>query len=699
MKELLRVLCVTWMLGLPSLALVAQEPDEQEPAEEPVTEIEEVVVVTASRTEQKLHDVPASITVLSAEQIATTPADDYGDLLRNVPGLNVSQLGTRDVQVSSREATSSLSTGQLVMLDGRTLYLDFFGFVIWEYMPIDTAEIKQIEVVQGPGSAVWGANAVKGVVNVITKSPRELDGTYVKLGGGELETLFGSVTHAAVANDKVSYKLSASYYQQEEPYDRPTGVIPGTGTPYPDFENSGTEQPKFDLRLDYDTADDQTWSFSGGWAATDGLMHTGIGPFDIDNSSSLSYFKASWTKLAMNVTAFANILDGDAANLLTVGPDGLPLQLGFDSNTYNIDFTNTNLLGNKNLLTYGVNFRSNDYDLSIAPTGTDRDEYGIFVQDEILLGDHFRWVIGGRLDDIDPIGTVFSPRTTLMYSPTAGHTFRASYNKAFRAPSLIENNIDIVIINAITIPALPPLLPVDIPFIFPTLALGNPELGEEELEAFEVGYVGTFDKTTLTFAAYRNETSDATDFFGLTFYDSFNPPPGWPLPPFIPVPGVGIVPTVPVGVLPELFTYRNVGEIVNQGVELSVEVRPTREWRISANYSYQEEPEVTGILQEEVNTPPENRFNLTLSYDTDRFYANGNLNFVDDARWTDVLDARFHGPTESFTQVNLGIGWRFNNGKTTLALIGSNIFDEEVQQHVFGDIISRKISAELRFAF
>lgn len=696
MNRLLRIFLAALLLGLFTLPTWAQ--DAEEVADEPVAEIEEVLVVTASRSEQKLHDVPASITVLTSKQIESTPADDYGDLLRNVPGLNVTQIGTRDINVSSREAVGSLSTGQLVLVDGRTLYLDFFGFVMWDLLPINTAEIKQIEVVQGPGSSVWGANAMKGVINVITKSPREMAGTYVQVGAGELETAYGSLLRAG-AGEKWSYKASLSYYQQDEPYDRPTGLIPGTSTPYPNIANNGTSQPKVDFRFDRDTADDTTWSFSAGYAATEGLVHTGIGPFDVDSSSNMGYVKGSWTKRAMNVSAFINVLDGDSANLLTVGPDGLPLRLGFESTTSNIDFTNTGVIGTKNIFTYGINARHNDFELTIAPTGSDRDEFGIFLQDEILIGDRMRWVVGARYDDIDPIGNVVSPRTSLMFSPQPNSTFRISYNRAFRAPSLIENHLDIVIVNQVLLPAAPPLLPTPTPFVFASAAIGNPDLGEEQLDAYEIGYVGTFKKATFTFAAYRNETTDGTDFFESQFYSSLNPPPGWPLPPFIPVaPGV-FIPTVPANTFPSVFSYRNIGESINQGVEVSADYRPTRAWRFNANYTYQEDPQVTGVDNPSFNLPPRHRFNFGISYDADHWYVNANMNYQDEAFWTDVLDSRFHGPTDSFTQVNVGLGFRFADDKYTLSITGSNIFDEEVQQHVFGDIISRKVTAELRFNF
>ncbi len=281
-------------------ALPAQQSESQAPAEEPKDEIEDVIVVTASRTEQAINEAPSAITVLDSRTIESIPADDYGDLLRNVPGLNVSQTSARDVNMTSRGSTNTLSTSQLVLLDGRSIYLDFFGFVMWDFLPVNPGEIKQIEAVRGPGSAVWGANAMTGVVNLITKRPKEMVGTSLFLGGGELGTAYGSLSHAGVSG-KVGYKFSGGYYEQDA-YDRPTGVIPGSNPPqsYPPFENQGTAQPKGDLRIDWDVDEGQYFSFGGGYAGTDGIIHTGIGPFDIDKSSNLSYGKATYTHHALS---------------------------------------------------------------------------------------------------------------------------------------------------------------------------------------------------------------------------------------------------------------------------------------------------------------------------------------------------------------------------------------------------------------
>jgi outer membrane cobalamin receptor len=233
--------------------------------------------------------------------------------------------------------------------------------------------------------------------------------------------------------------------------------------------------------------------------------------------------------------------------------------------------------------------------------------------------------------------------------------------------------------------------------IFPTVAVGNPQLDEEAMEAVEVGYVGTSGKTTVSVSLYRNELEGSTDFFQAGFYTSTNPPPNWPL--FLAGQPVPVFPPQLDGLLVSRFSYRNIGNIVNEGVELSVNSRFGKGWRMFANYTYQSDPEATGIDEDEINKPPNNRFNLGLSYDAGKWFVNGNVNYTDEAFWTDVLDSRFWGTTEDFTIANLSFGARFNNDKVKLTVIGTNLFDEDFQSHIFGDVIPRKVSAELRFTF
>jgi outer membrane cobalamin receptor len=161
------------------------------------------------------------MSVLTEDVIGNAPGQSVTDLLRLVPGLNTVQSSARDVNVTSRSATGTLSDSLLVLLDGRSIYQDFFGFVAWDFLPIDPMEIKQIEVIRGPASAVWGANAMTGVINVITKTPREMQGTSVSIRFGQFDRsraggtfdgggLFAvSAMHAEAPSDRFAYKVSA----------------------------------------------------------------------------------------------------------------------------------------------------------------------------------------------------------------------------------------------------------------------------------------------------------------------------------------------------------------------------------------------------------------------------------------------------------------------------------------------------------
>ncbi len=705
------------------MAQATKPAEEQE--QKPV--YEEQVIVTASRTEEKLVNAPAAVSLVSNETIQQSPATNYADLLRAVPGLNVSQTSARDINLTSRGATSTLSTGQLALIDGRSLYLDFFGFVAWDFLPVNPSELKQIEVIRGPASAVWGANAMNGVVNFITKSPRELNGNSLTIGVGMFDrTVDGAATqlgtgnlfyvngtHAQAVNDRWAYKLSAGT-NSFDAFARPSGVIPnGTGTPYPPFQNEGTKQPKFDARIDYDAPDGASKVVvSGGVAGTQGIIHTGIGPFRMASGSLLGYTQLRYTKGGLRAGFFANILDGDASNLLSVGANGLPLGLVFKTKTYDFDFGDVRALNTKNVLSYGATYRRVNFDLSIAPNGTDRNQGGGYVQDEIFINDHLRWVVGGRVDKFSSIDkAVFSPRTTFMIKPTADQTVRISYNRAFRAPSQINNWIDTAIVNQIN---LAPIIgsPVPVLYNFPVFAFGStqmrqtnaslPELKQETMTAFEVGYTGVVAKrATVTAAVYFNQTKDGIYFTQIARYTGANPPPRWPLPPAV----IELLYLTRGIQIPSTYSYRNLGEVKDKGFELGIDAAASEAVNVFANYSYQARPEPTfpgytaAAALAEINLPSKNRFNAGVNFSAARMTGNLQLNYTDKAFWQDVLDARFSGATKAYTTLNGGLGYRWPGDKVTTSLKVSNLANQQVQQHIFGDITRRQIVGEMRVEF
>jgi outer membrane receptor protein involved in Fe transport len=702
-----------------------QPPPKPEDEQPPV--FEEQVVVTASKIEQQLVNAPATVSVVTSDVIQSTPATNYAELFRSVPGVNISQTSARDFNITMRGATGTLSTSQLALVDGRSIYLDFFGFIAWDLLPVNPNEVRQIEVIRGPASAVWGANALNGVINFISKTPRELAGNSLTIsaggfdrsvngGGGDAGTMFNvNGTHARAVNDRWAYKISAGAYTSDA-FARPTGTIPGKTTPYPVFPNEGTSQPKFDTRVDYD-APGGTYklTFAGGYAGTSGIIHTGIGPFDMDNNVGLGYGTMRYSRGALKFNFFTNILNGDASALLARGPNGLPLPFDFHTKTFDIELGNAHTVGMRQVLSYGGNFRYNSFDLSIAPRGTDRKEAGFYVQDEIFLHEKLRFSIGARIDKFDVIDDpVFSPRLAMIIKPRPDQAVRVSYNKAFRSPSLINNFLDVAIVERLDLAAINPLFAA-LPgrnFVFPVRATGNTDLKEESIQAFEVGYTANVrDRATVSAAVYWTRNEDEIFFTQVGRYRALAPPPGWlqALPILPPQQALGILEVLPppcpspvapctIGGLPSEFSYRNLGVNRNRGFELGVDGAATRALNLFANYSYQAEPD-PDFDPSEVNLPPTNRFNVGFNYNSDRFLGNASISYVDDAFFQDVLDSRFHGPTEAYTQVNGAFGVRWMDGKLTSSIKVINLTNEEIQSHVFGDVIKRQVIGELRFQF
>jgi len=360
-------------------------------------------------------------------------------------------------------------------------------------------------------------------------------------------------------------------------------------------------------------------------------------------------------------------------------------------------------IGTTHVLSYGGNFRHNTFDISLAPAPGEntRNEGGGYVQDEIFLPKSFRWVVGGRIDKFSSINdAVFSPRTTLMYKPAADHTVRVSFNRAFRAPSFINNHIDTTILNQVDLRRLAPL-PQLSPFTFPISAIGNTDLKQETMTAYEIGYTGLVRRrATVTAAVYWNNTKDGIYFTPVAAYGPATPPPGWPLPPA--TLGALALANPPV-ILPSRFTYLNLGEVKDKGIELGLDGAVNQYLNVFSNYSYQWRPTIadfpagTGLA--DINWPPKNRFNAGFDFSYQRLLGNLSVSYTDEAYWQDVLDQRYAGLTKAYTLVNTGIGVRWMGDKVVTSLKITNLANEEVQQHIFGDIFKRQIVAEARFIF
>ena len=700
-----------------------QKPPDPKPAEQKPADpaFKENVVVSASKMEQQLVDAPATMTVIGPKQLEVAPSSNFAEILRAVPGLNITQLSARDVNVNSRNATSSLATAQLTVVDGRSVYQDFFGFTMWEFVPSNLDEIKQIEAIRGPASAVWGANAMNGVINVITKSPREMLGTTVTFGAGSMNREFnddgasaGSMfyvrgTFATAVNDRWSYKVSAGGSTMDA-FARPTGLIPNGGTtPYPAYVNEGSTVPKLDVRVDYDFADPgRKLTFAGGIAGTDGMMHTGIGPFRIHSGATMSYWKVGYMKNAFKLQAFMNTLHGDATNVVSVDPAGQPIGLDFDTTTTDIEAGDSRILGGKHVLTYGGNLRFNNFNLTIAPPKDSRTEGGGYVQDEFMISQAFRVIAGVRLDKFSSIeDAVFSPRIAVVMKPAADQSIRASYNRAFRAPSMVHNQLNTVVATAIPLGLISPFYGSAI-YQLPTTATGNKDLTEEYVDAFEVAYTASIrGRATVSAAVFYTKYQDGIYFTTVETWQTA--PPGFP-------PLNTPIGTIPGSIVwanflaqsglqfPKTYTYRNLGDVKNKGIELGLDGVLSSNMTAFVTYAYQAEPvpSFPGLNDTqalaEINLPSKHLFSIGMTGNYKRAYGTISVSHATEAFWQDVLDARYSGYTDPYTSVNFTIGTKWKDGRYGVALKGTNIGNQTIQQHIFGDVIKRTVVVEFKVA-
>ncbi len=765
-------------VATPVLAQTPKPTPSPKPQDELVKR-QEIVVVSASKIETQLVNAPATMSVIPAEMIETSPAQNYGDILRSVPGLNVIQVSVRDFNLTARQATSTLASSTLVAVDGRSVYLDFFGFVLWDFVPSPASgEIERIEVVRGPASVMWGANAVNGLVNFITKNPREREGFGFVLGaglfdrhGGSREAagngyqLNGGFSFADATSDTWSYKVNAGYYYSD-PFSRPVGTVPlhchplGVvpcrdatlrpvpgglpigGATYPadvkepgGFENAGTSQPKLDLRVDQELSNGGRITYLGGYGGTEGIIHTGIGPFQLKSGSFMGYGRVVYKRGALQVAASANLLDAHASNLLQADPDTLrPIQLDVKTQTYDVEFGNSNVLGGKHILTYGGNYRRNAFDVSLAK-GPDRDEFGAYGHWEYFV-DKFRLAAGVRTDKSGNLEKwVWSPRVSVMSKPTPGQSIRASYNRAFVSPSFINNYldqnlqgqtpVDLTPLAAALPPPLAKLVPP--PFLLTVNAFGNRDLREQSTEAFEIAYNGTLGHTTIALAAYLSNTDDNINFTSLlppgpgypspTYYSPENPARGVTVPtPTAPAAPITLSPALmqvlanlppqlggPILLPEKVATYLNLAPIRNRGVEASIDHRLNRTVSFFANYSWQDTPEIlrassdkTPFPANQLGIPAKHRFNVGLGYNGPLLFGNANVNYASKALWVDVLTSGYAGFTDAYSMLNAAVGVKLGNGKVIVSLRGTNLANERIQQHIFGDILKRSLVFEVR---
>lgn len=437
------------------------------------------IVISATKIEQPITESPSSISVITAEDIRRSSATNIADLLRRVPGIDVLRISPSDAQISARGFNESNNNDVLLLIDGRSAYVDFFGIVAWDALPIVLEEIERIEIIRGPGSALYGANAFSGVINIITKTPEQAKGTTLSATVGEFDSFTWTFMNADVF-DRWGYKVVASWDE---------------GNSFGDREENDHETFKGSALVEYEFDSDSLIYFSIGADEGEGNTLTRVSGFDregVFGYAKLNYDYANW-----KFQTFYNLVDLDV-----VGSDDE--ERSIVNNAFDFEMQHSFVPREEHNITWGANYRHNRItSREIIGNAEQQDLFAVFVQDQYKILDDMTLTAGVRYDSHPETGSQVSPRASLVYEPWENHIFRASVSRAFRNPSSIESFLDLAILGVV-------------------VSTGDDDLNSEEIMSFELGYQTRLleNRLELKIDAFYNMLDEIIEFW------SVPPPPG-----------------------------------------------------------------------------------------------------------------------------------------------------------------------------
>ncbi|MEE8475495.1 MAG: TonB-dependent receptor plug domain-containing protein, partial [Myxococcota bacterium] len=223
-----------------------------------IEELLEIEVTSVSKRPQKVSEAPAAITVLTGEDIRRSGVTSVPEALRMVPGIHVAQIDGNKWAITSRGFNDQFANKLLVLIDGRSVYTPLFSGVFWDIQDVMLEDVDRIEVVRGPGGTLWGANAVNGVINIITKSAAETQGSLVSIGSGSVERYFTQARIGGKLGENTHYRVYAKYFTREDLADEPGGAA-----------NDDWSMTRGGFRMDWDAHTGDSLTFQGDYYGGD----------------------------------------------------------------------------------------------------------------------------------------------------------------------------------------------------------------------------------------------------------------------------------------------------------------------------------------------------------------------------------------------------------------------------------------------
>jgi iron complex outermembrane receptor protein len=614
-----------------SLAAHAQDaapqpgaPEGNDVAELSLEELMQVDVTSVAGVAKPLMQTPAAVFVITPQDIQETGHLSIAEALRIVPGMDVARVSSNTWAVSARGFNARFSNKLLVLVDGRALYNDLFSGVFWDTADIVMQDLDRIEVVRGPGATLWGANAVNGVINVVSKSSKDTQGWLLTGGMGTEEQGFGTARYGGKISDDSYFRVYTKYFNRDSGQDV-------TGGNAADDWRQGRAGARLDLGVRGDTKVTISGDVYGGDsgenigtpALTPPYQQLIRGDTHVEGGNLLGKLEHSISEVSgIEVKAYVDYDMRDNAVL--------------DEHRRTLDFDARHFfqLGERHSIIWGLGYRNRADSVkgsavvSFTPDERSEDMFSGFVQDTIsIVKDKVNLMLGSKFEHNGYSEWEIQPSARVEWNVAESHTLWAGISRAVRTPTRVGQDLDFLI------GVIPPPLAPD---VVPVRLRGNPEIEGEDLLAYELGYrVRPSERVSIDIATYYNRYED-------------------------------LITQSPDPLNPADYIQANDGSSDSVGLEVAANWQVTSKWRLGGAYTLQC-IEIMGRSDEDQDSAPRNQFNIRSSLDLcDSVKFNTVLYYYDNVRDGDV---------PAYTRLDVGLTY-IPRPNVELSIWGQNLLDE-----------------------
>ncbi len=558
------------LAGLAQKSWAESGPNDQSPpanlAQLSLEDLGNVEVTSVSKEPEQVRKTPAAIFVISQEDIRRSGATSVPEALRLAPGVEVAQVDSNHWSISIRGFAGQFSKSLLVLIDGRSVYTPLFSGVYWNVQNLLLEDVDRIEVIRGPGGTIWGANAVNGVINIITKSAKDTRGGLVTLGSGSVDQGMGEFRYGGGIGKSFDFRVyGIAFGRGSEFHPVQTPLTPPLTLERDPFDAWQMGQGGF--RTDWKAGDHDTFTVQGDMYRGVTGERVALGSFSQDSEVTTddNAFVSGGNLVArwQHETGEGSDIQFQTYFDRTNFKD---LELGETRDTFDFDFVQHQKIDGDQKLTWGLgarvspsNFTQTSEGVDFLPHQQTDTIYSGFAQYELpIVRDKLSLTAGTKLEHNNFSGFEYQPSVRLLWTPTNRQSFWAALTRAVRTPSRQEQDVQFAIYAA---PA-SPMFPAPVFFEI----TGNPEFQSERMLGYEAGYRTTITSCVyLDIAAFYNIYHDLQSYGALGLTLTSVPPPTHYL---------------------ILLPYANGIEGHTIGVEIAPDWRITSRWQVRGSYSY-----------------------------------------------------------------------------------------------------------------